>query len=158
MRTLVFLVSALAAQAALGAVAVTYGDPDRFTDAGDRSNDPVKVAHSLADHLRRLGERLPPGTDVKIEILDVDRAGRPRLNLPTEIRVMTGKADPPCIELRYEITTQGAAAPAQRERVCDLDYLRRLAPHYFQNDPLVYEKRMLDEWFAKRFGDVPRTR
>ncbi|MGE5616993.1 MAG: DUF3016 domain-containing protein [Bacillota bacterium] len=157
MRAFVLLVSALAVQAAQGAVTVTYGNPDRFTDAGDRSNDPVKIAQALADHLRRLGESLPQGTDVRIEILDVDRAGRPRLNLPTETRIMNGKSDPPCIELRYEVVTRGSASAAQRERVCDTDYLRRLPAHYSEHDPLVYEKRMLDEWFRARFGDVPRS-
>jgi hypothetical protein len=135
------------------AVSVTYGDPDRFTDAGDRNNDPVKVAQELAGHLQKLGERyLPPGQDLKIEILDLDRAGRPAMNLPTEIRIMSGKADFPCIDLRYTLEVDGKAAQSNRERVCDNDYLRPLGTRSDEHDPLVYEKRMLDEWFRKRFA------
>ena len=138
---------------AQAAVVVTHGDPDRFTDAGDRSNDPVKVMQTLQDHLIRLGERfLPSGTDVRIEVRDLDRAGRPRMNLPTEIRVVSGKADMPCIELRYEVETAGSVSPSRLERVCDPEYLRSLEPEYSPNDPLAYEKRMLEEWFKARFG------
>ncbi len=150
-RLAAFLLCAVAL-GAHAAVTVTYGDPDRFTDAADRNNDPVNVAQDLADRLRKLGEQIAPGTDLRIEIIDIDRAGRPRMNLPTEERIVSGKADPPCIELRYRV----GAADARRERVCDTDFLRRLEPRYSEHDPLVYEKRMLDEWFRARFGTGPR--
>ena len=146
------LAAASAGSDAVAGVRVTYGDPDRFIDAGDRSNDPVKVAKALAMHLEGLGSRLPAGTDVAIEILDVDRAGRPRMNLPTGIRVMNGRADMPCIELGYTVSRQGQQEPARRERVCDPDYLDFAHPPSATGDPLVYEKRMLDDWFERRFG------
>jgi hypothetical protein len=143
----------LAIASAHAAVSVTYGDPDRFTDAGDRSNDPVKIAKSLEQHLKDLGEHyLPANANLKIEILDVDRAGRPHMNLPTEIRVVTGKADPPCIDLRYTLEIDGQVRGPTRERVCDLDYLRPLPVRASEHDPLVYEKRMLHEWFRERFA------
>ena len=151
-RRFVALLLCTAALGARAAVTVTYGDPDRFTDAGDRNNDPVKVAQELADRLRKLGDEIAPAADIRIEILDIDRAGRPRMNLPTEERVVTGKADPPCIDLRYQFAAPGMAEAVSRERVCDRDFLRRLEPRYNEHDPLVYEKRMLDEWFRARFG------
>jgi hypothetical protein len=135
------------------AVAVTYSDPDRMTDAGDRNNDPRKVMLALEEHLKKLGERyLPPSANLNIEVLDLDRAGRPRMNLPSEIRIMTGKADFPCIELRYTLEVDGKAAQSKKERVCDNDYLRPLGARGDEHDPLVYEKRMLDEWFRQRFA------
>ncbi len=80
------------------AVTVSYGDPDRFTDAGDTNSDPRKVVLTLERHLQELGDRyLPPQSNLKIEVLDLDRAGRPRMNLPTEIRIVNGKVDMPCI-------------------------------------------------------------
>jgi hypothetical protein len=89
---------------------------------------------------------------------DVDRAGRPRGNLPTEIRIMNGKGDMPCIDLRYSLESGGKSDPWTRERVCDSDYLRSLPFKYDEHDPLACEKRMLDEWFQRRFakGEPPR--
>ena len=150
---------AFAAAPSLAAVTVTYGNPDRFTDAGDRNSDPVKVMKDLEQYLKSLGDRyLPANANLKIEVLDLDRAGRPRGNLPTDIRIMTGKGDIPCIELRYALETDGNAAQPKRERVCDNDYLRPLGGRYDEHDPVVYEKRMLDQWFQERFakGKAPR--
>jgi hypothetical protein len=129
------------------AVTVTYGDADKFTDAGDRNTDPRKVMQALKNHLEALGAKHLPNGNVSIEVLDLDRAGRPRMNLPTEIRVMSGKGDMPCIDLRYSLN----GAPYVKERVCDPEFLRPLPFSYDQHDPLVYEKRMLDEWFERRF-------
>ena len=135
------------------AVMVSYGDPDRFTDAGDRNNDPRKVMLSLETHLKKLGDRyLPSQSILKIQVLDLDRAGHTVRNLPTEIRTISGRADMPCIELSYTLETEGKAARSQSERVCDPDYLRPLEFQYDSHDPLVYEKRMLDRWFRERFA------
>jgi hypothetical protein len=142
-----------AATSATAAVTVSYGEPDRFTDAGDRNSDPRKVMRELADFMKKLGDRyVPAGTNLAIEVLDLDRAGRPRMNLPTEIRVMTGKADPPCMDLKYTLEAQGSPPRSARERVCDLDYLFGAGRGADQNDPLVYEKHMLDNWFRERFA------
>jgi hypothetical protein len=138
----------LAATPLLAAVTVTYGDADRFTDAGDRNTDPRKVMEALEKHLKALGGKYIPQENLAIEVFDLDRAGRPRMNLPTEIRVVSGKGDPPCIDLSYSL----ASAPAVRERVCDAEFLRPLEFRYDVHDPLVYEKRMLDEWFQRRFA------
>jgi hypothetical protein len=136
------------------AVTVSYGDPDRFTDAGDRNNDPRDIMRTLERHLKELGDRyLPPQSNLKIEVLDLDRAGRPRMNLPTEIRIVTGKADMPCIELNYTLEVDNKVAQSRRERVCDPDFLRPMdSSRYSEHDPLVYEKRMLEQWFRERFA------
>src|ERR1700681_655661 len=121
------------------AVTVSYGDPDRFTDAGDTNSDPRKVMLTLERYLKELGDRnLPPEANLKIEVLDLDRAGRPRMNLPTEIRVVNGKGDMPCIDLRYTLES-GDVARSAREKVCDPDFLRPLEAKYDEHDPLVYE-------------------
>jgi hypothetical protein len=135
------------------AVTVTYGDPDRFTDVADRNSDPRQVMQSLEQHLKKLGDRyLPPQANLKIEVLDVDRAGRPYLNLPTEIRIITGQADMPCIELAYTLEAENKEPQSGHERVCDPGYLRSVEPQYDEHDPLVYEKRMLEHWFRKKFA------
>jgi hypothetical protein len=134
-------------------VVVTHGDPDRFTDAGDRSSDPVKVMKDLEGFLKKLGDKyLPANAALRLEVIDLDRAGRPHMNLPTEIRVMSGKSDFPCIDMRYTLESDGQASQARRERVCDMDYLTPLGTRGDEHDPLVYEKRMLEKWFRERFS------
>jgi hypothetical protein len=153
------VLSAFAILPAAAAVNVRYGNPDHFSDAGDRNNDPVKLMKNFAEFMKGLGKYLPPGTDVDIEVLDLDRAGRTRMNLPTEMRVMNGKADPPCMDLRYSVKRDGHAGEPRKERLCDTDYLRPLGPRDSQHDALVYEKRMFEEWFRQRFaapGGEPR--
>ena len=158
MRTTRALAAALLAAGSIsaaqaGTVAVTYGNPDRFTDAGDRNSDPVKVMKDLEQFLQKMGGKyLPENAILRIEVLDLDRAGRPHMNLPTEIRVMSGKADFPCVELRYTLETDGKAAPDKRERVCDVDYLTPFGSRGDEHDPLVYEKRMLERWMKERFA------
>jgi len=134
------------------AVTVSWGDPDSFTDAADRNSDPREVMLSLERHLKRLGSRyLPAQSNLKIQVLDLDRAGHPHRNLPTEIRIISGRADMPCIELTFRLETGDNLVQSQRERVCDPDYLRPLEFQYDSHDPLVYEKRMLEHWFQQRF-------
>ncbi len=153
------LLVALLPSPLLAAVTVTSTEPDRFTDGGDRNTDPRKVMGVFAKHLQSLGERyLAPGTDLAIEVLDVDRAGRPRMNLPTEIRVVSGKGDMPCIDLTYTLTADGKVSGPTRERVCDPEFLRPLPTKYSEHDPLVYEKRMFDEWFVRRFAKLAAPR
>jgi hypothetical protein len=158
---LVIAMAACLAGPAAAAVSVSYGDPDRFTDAADRNTDPRDVATSLADHLNALGQRyLRPGDDLRVRILDVDRAGSPRLNLPTEIRVVRGDSDFPCIDIGFDLVSNGRSVASGRERVCDRNYLtfRRVDRRYSPNDPLVYETIMLDDWFRNRFGTPSRRK
>lgn len=138
---------------AVASVTVTYSDPARFTDAEDRSTQAEDVVSALARELETVGNRVvAPGTDLRIRILDIDRAGSPRLNLPNEIRVMNGRADFPCVELAYSLAAGDRTIRSARERVCDLNYLRRADLRYMSNDPLAYEKRMLSTWMRSRFG------
>ena len=138
---------------ASAAVSVSFGDPDLFIDTSDRGSDPRDVVASLARHLRGLGDRyLAPSDDLRIRILNVDRAGTPQPNLPTGFRVMRGDSDFPCIELDFQFSSSGSIVQSGHERVCDRNYLRRPDLRYSPHDPLVYDKIMLDDWFRTRFG------
>jgi len=152
----VAMVACLAGPAS-ATVTVSYdGDPDLYVDTSDRGSDPRDVVMSLAAHLRELGDRyIPPSDDLRIKILDVDRAGTPRPNLPTGFRVMRGDSDFPCIELDFRLSSGASSVQSAHERVCDRNYLRRTdrpGLRYSSHDPLVYDKIMLDDWFRVRFG------
>jgi hypothetical protein len=146
-RSLLLALCLAASGPALAAVTVTHADPNRFTDIEDKNSEPERTMREFKAHLESLGKRYAPDKNVAIEVLDIDRAGRPRLR--HDVRVMTGKSDFPCIDLASALD----GGTMKRERVCDLDYLRTLPPPYNSGEALVFEKRMLDDWFRRRFGD-----
>lgn len=148
LREPVLAICLAASGLALAGVTVTHSDPAKFTDIEDKASDPERTMREFKAHLEALGARYSPGKNVNIEVFDIDRAGRPRLR--HEVRVMTGKADFPCIDLASGL--EGASM--KRERVCDLDYLRSLPPPYHSGEALVFEKRMLDDWYRRRAADA----
>ena len=149
---------ALAATPAVAKVTVTFPDPSHYTDTRDRQYRTEDVMKLLEDVFASIGKkRLPEGTDLSVEIVDVDLAGRPRGNMPTEIRIMKA-IDRPCIDLKYSLTSDGKVLQSGKDQICDSDYLRTLGPGFFESEPLVFEKRMLDEWLEGRVKAIGKAR
>ena len=142
------------------AVTVRFVDPDSFTDIGDFEQDPRDTLFEIDQYLKGLGNRyLSPQTTLRIDVLDISLAGRPCWPQRTNsiVRVMTGEADWPRIELRYTLESNGATSKPVDEKVVDTVYLRRLEWRY-ASVSLPYEKRMLDEWFRARFVEPSRDK
>jgi len=137
-----------------GAVNLSFVEPSRYTDAWDWNQDGLDTLRELRNHLQGLGERyLLPGYTLDLSILDVKLAGNSRLafGVNPEIRVASGDADWPRIELAYTLWSGKTAIGSGHETIVDRTYLRRLDPNYNPASPLAYEKRMLDDWFRTRF-------
>jgi hypothetical protein len=150
------LASALPAVAA--DVSVTFIEPQRYTD-GDysrRSGDGAEVRREVEQHLRRLAERrLPSGDALRIEVIDIDLAGRlepSRSSVGSDVRVVSS-VSAPRIRLTYELIRGGAVLASGDARLTDPGFLMSRGP-YSAADRLRYEKRMLDDWFQKRFGKL----
>ena len=105
--------------------------------------------NDLRQHFDKLGAQLPQGQELKVEVLDIDLAGQiePRSRGTHDIRVLRGGADWPMIQLRYSIESQGKVLKSGEKRVADMNYLQNHINKYAANEPLRYEKRMLDDWF-----------
>jgi hypothetical protein len=161
MRALAVLAASLVTTlplSAAAAVMVSYDQPERFTDAGlDRDRDArarEAALKGISQHLEQLGQRyFGDGTVLRIEVLDVDLAGRfsPLNARAPNVRVM-GDTDWPRIKLRYTLMRDGTAASQREETVVDMNYRARPQGRY-SNDLLRYEKAMLDDWFGSRFGN-----
>jgi len=140
---------------AAGTVQVSYVQPERFADAGDAGSDREDNLKALTSHFEGLAKRyLGDGQKLSIEVLDVDLAGEMRplvRRAGQDLRVLKGKTDWPRIKLRYTLESPSQAPRKAEQTVSDMDYLQRLAGHY-ASDPLRYERRMLDDWFATEFG------
>ena len=139
------------------AVTVAFDHPDRYVDAGDFDLDSRQVLFEVRRHLERLGDRYLSSRDtLRIEILDMRLAGQPRMTRGPNwgVRVMSGDADWPWIEVRYTLLSGGSiVAQSTDETIVDRTYLRRIDRDYSAVVSLPYEKRMLDEWFKTRFGN-----
>jgi hypothetical protein len=145
-----FVFATGAAQAA-GTVQVNFVQPERFADVRDRN---FTSAQNLAALERVLIEtaspHVPDGSTLKIDVLDVDLAGEVRPGSRSwDVRVLRGRADWPRITLRW--TLEGAAPKSGQAVVQDMAYLQRIQPP-MSDGALVYERRMLDEYFRLTFA------
>ena len=143
------LACALLASSANAAVTVTFTHPEKYTDMPFGFYDKERVMKDLHRHFDKLGATLPAGQDLKVEILDIDLAGRIE---PTrafqDIRILRGSADWPAITLRYSLESQGKVLKGGEERIADMSYLLGYN-RYHAGENLRYEKQMLDRWFKK---------
>lgn len=143
------LAALLASSAALAQVSVSYVKPEEFTDVPRAEYDRERTLKDFSDYFATLNKQLPQGQTLKIEVLDIDLAGRlyPRRS-GDDIRVMTGGADWPRIHLRYTLEDNGQVLRSGDEQLSNMNYQWNRTS-YFDNDPMRYEKQMLDDWFKK---------
>lgn len=140
---------ALGAGNAGAVVTVTFTQPENYVDMPFAPWDKERVMKDLRQHFDKLGAQLPQGQDLKVEVLDIDLAGRiePQLRFGHDIRVLRGGADWPAMQLRYSVESQGKVLKTGEKRVADMNYLWNHINKYSANEPLRYEKKMLDNWF-----------
>jgi len=146
---------ALAAGSASAAVNVTWIHPENYHDLPFPGAERKEMLEQIADHFKKLGANLPPGQDLRIEITDFDPAGRliPSIRLGRDIRVMTGRADWPRMDLRYAIEQNGQVVKSGESQLQDMNY-QQTVTHYFDSEPLRYEKQMIDAWFIKTIAPI----
>ena len=140
---------ATAGAASAGTVEVHLLAPAQYADAGTSSWDEQANVQALSRHLQAMGPKLPGGQTLKVELLDLDMAGA--VSPIRQVRVVRGKADFPRMKLRYTLESPGQAARSGEDTLSDLDYTRGLTSSR-GSEPLYFEKRMLDDWFQKRFA------
>jgi hypothetical protein len=144
-------------------VTVDWTNPADFVEVrenpGSRPARPEEWLAQLARHLQSRAERvLPPGQHLHVTITDVKRAGRyepwrgPQWD---DIRIIKD-IYPPRIDLRYTLTGSDGTRLREGERTLrDLAFLSRGT--LSRDDPLRYEKRLLDDWLRREFAP-PRAR
>lgn len=158
-------VAALAAAAVLavlaaapvqaGQVSVSFVDPQQFTDIGFGKVPRDRNLQTLHEHMMRWGQRLPQAQSLQIEVLDVDLAGIERpVGFDPFVRVLNGRVDGPRMTLRWMLREGDTVVASGRDELSDMSYLQRLAG-VFRNEPLFYDRRMLDDWLRSRI--IERT-
>ena len=149
----------LASSSAWAGVQVRFEQPDKYTDVPFASRDRDQVLEGLAEHFQLLGKSLRPGQELKIEVTDIDLAGREDMTRRGAfgIRVMDGRADWPRMRLRYTLEQNGRVIASGNANLSDMSYLQRIG-RYSSTDALRYEKQMIDDWFRNTFDVKPRGR
>lgn len=150
--------AALAAFASLGAVlpaaaavTVTFVQPEKFRDLPFSPRDDERLLQDLGKYFATLNKGLPEGQDLRIDVVDLDLAGRmvPNVRGGHDLRVMS-RADWPNMKLRYTLSANGHVVSSGEDMLSDMSYLDRLNK-YSNGDTLRYEKRMVEDWFNKKF-------
>ena len=140
----------LASAAASAAVTVNFVKPDDYPDMPFSPVDRDRVLKDIGDYFTRLGKDLPAGTDLRIDVLDLDLAGRiePARRGANDIRIMRGGADWPRMKLHFAVESGGKVVNSGEVQLQDMNYQfnsNRLS----DSDPLRYEKKMIGDWFYK---------
>lgn len=150
--------SVLATSTAHATAIVNFIAPEKYMDFPTAAWDRVEPQRQLTAHFEKLSEKLPKDETLKIEILDIDLAGRiePNRAALRDIRFVRGAADWPRMRFRYTIERTGNAVASGEADISDMSYLQRFN-RYSSSEPLRYEKRMIDEWFTKTFLDSPSS-
>jgi hypothetical protein len=144
-----------------GTVKVDYANAQAFTDVGDEKRQPTDaerdaILKQLTTSIeRRAGTRIPQGSTLAITVTDIDRAGEfevwrgPQAD---HIRVMKA-IYPPRIKLSFSLVDANGAKLAGGDRdLRDLDYQTGIVDD--RQDPLRYEKRMLNRWIDRELGAI----
>ena len=149
-----FALAAIAASAhAAGTVQVQFIQPEKFADIRDQAFSRERNLETLKRHLEQAAAPyVADGQTLKIDVLDVDLAGEPKRDARiNDLRVLRGKADWPRIDLRYTLESPGQPARSGQASVKDMAYLQRGVGSLPVDEPLRYERRMIDEWFKAEF-------
>lgn len=174
-RSLLALVAALAGLSALRAVPasanndsridVAFDHPEKFTDLKDSEfpSDSSRQAYmdELKEHLQKNATRhLADGQKLSVTITDVDMAGDfepwrgPNFY---DIRIVKD-VYPPRIDLNFKLTdASGAVVKEGKRELRDLDFQMHISP-IDREDPLRYEKALLDDWTRSEFRGQKKSK
>jgi hypothetical protein len=138
----------LAVGSASAEVTVTFTNTDKYTDMPRFEREKQAMLGQIEKHFKTLAQGLPSGQDLKVDVLDVDLAGRIDPMRMDEIRILRGMADWPRMSLHYSIEAGGKVIASGTDNITDMTYLDHIN-RYDRGDSLRYEKKMIDDWFKQ---------
>ncbi len=139
-------------------VEVHYVDPDNFTEfrhaGGGVDRNERGWLNALARHIiQRAGTALSPGQRLNIVVTDVDRAGDYEPwhgGQSADVRIVRD-IYPPSIDLNFTLlSADGTILRTGQTRLHDASFMMRM--NRYSDDPLRYEKSMVDDWVSRAFA------
>lgn len=148
------MASVLVAGRAEAQVRVGFVEPQRYTDAENRTGSGITLRVTLAE-IRRILETygaraLAPGQSLSIDVLDIDLAGMDRFSgaAPYGLRYVSD-VTPPSFRLRYTLSERGRTLISATETVTDMNFLMRYA-RSGGSATFYYEREVLRDWLQSR--------
>ena len=135
-------------------VEVQWTETEKYRDvkAGTGSSKKFRerTFKTLEKHLTKLAARLPETQLLKVNVTDLDLAGRIDYVSNNSIRVVK-EIDIPSIEFSYQLLNADESVDKSGEvDLKDMNFMRHTSLKY-NHESLSYEKRMLESWFYKTF-------
>ena len=136
---------------AAGKVEVLYIDPDKFSDIGIDTLDRERALRVLDQHFGKMGERLPDGQELRLEISDIDLAGAIDMGMArgSSVRAFVGGRDGPQIRFRYRLRAGTTELKTGEADLSNPKYAENRRTFYQGSAELSHERRLLDDWFSK---------
>lgn len=132
-----------------GTVAVSFIEPANYYDVGVNDVSRADNLRVLNQAFSRLAGRLPADATLKVDVLDVDLAGRvvPRsiTHGTYDVRV-AWPTDWPRMHLRYSLEVNGVVRRSGDEWIKYQDFVGAIST------PLRAEQLMVAHWFDERFA------
>jgi hypothetical protein len=154
-RRIAALVLGFASAAAMaGTAEIRFISPELYADLATQGFQERDTMDALGRHIQRLAAQLPADQVLRVDVLDVDLAGRAQPTRRGTVRVANGLADAPMIHLRYTLEARGQPVRSGEERLVDLGYTDQRAS-WRATGPYYYEKKLLTDWFSRSF--LPQT-
>lgn len=176
MKTSVFFIAAALSAGGLAArgadqpaptaqVQVNFDHPEKYTDANDHYGDQDATNSPYLPQLRayiqkKAARYLTHGEKLTITFTDIDLAGEfePwRGPAAQDVRVIKA-IYVPRLKFDYRVTdANGNVIKAGHANVTDLNFQQDIAAFALQrDDPLVYEKNLLDDWLSRELSDLKK--
>ncbi|MDT0496093.1 DUF3016 domain-containing protein [Algiphilus sp. W345] len=138
-------------------VAVSYKNPEKFTDASDRGLYSPRATESvmrrLTAHFQEQGAKyLAEGQTMEIEVTDIDLAGRfePGHTPGYEDVRLLRESTWPRMEFNYVVKQGEEIVDSGEAKLSDMSYLMHSSVSR-SSDPLHHDTQMIDRWFRKHF-------
>ncbi len=164
-KYLLLPIALLTSSQVLAEVTVHFQSAEQYTDlAIGGPSTPANLNDLLKEfekYFIDLGERyLPEGDKLEIVVLDIDMAGanESRRTPDYDDARFFSDMSPPIIKLHYIWHDKaGKLKTDKHEEVTEQNFVSVRSPssgYYTNNDPLHYEKALLDRWFSRTFSSV----
>lgn len=142
-----------ASSIAVAEIRVRFTAIEKYADAGGSERTRARNLVAIERHIRAAAQCCV-GADgrLDVEVLDIDLAGEIDWSRSAAVELRLLRAETlPRLEIAFKLgDVYGTTRVEGRDRLADMDYLRRGVRERFAREPLPFERVMLEDWAERR--------